>query len=596
MKRSILIVLAVMAVVGLVIVYGCSSDSSSPTGQTVVTPPNAGYEQVNGLLNVSGVDYSYEQLSLSLYLMGYLAGDKKALPLLKPLGPESDDMDVNVVNHEYTNNWHIFTISATIIRDSYGESEVKDTIIVEGTDSLRFHGPDGYVELPNQELDLINVRSHYEAHLGGEGYSAETKTISGFNLTVDFPYSLIINGSSDDSVAAIGGIYVNDGLNSTCTFGMITHQTWDDIFINGDVIDGGGCPPSGSISLTSTITSECENPEVLDSVTVAGSWSMGVVFDDGIMTSTLTTGTTNWRQVDTCGVNFDVVLDEDLADCFEDEIGNVSMYGIQASVGLTYAATGLIDPSLPEMPPLIEGMLRGLPLNGEDDVDYTYSNGWHIISYAGCDTSEDLAKSAAIPIEEIITCITGVDSIKIYNNGSPMQEPNSNADSILARNHYVYIQTSNIGDDTMRFVGHDVVRFEGTPWDDPVSLTLNGTASDSVRMNGTQEDGSYCLIEVSSNVISNNVEFGTTALNSDDGCPDGGSISLSVNLASGCWMSENPFECPINGEWSVVHSFDGTEETAVYHYLGQELTVTNSCGGDAKTQPQPPYFFKLRHK
>lgn len=593
MKRSILILLGVMAVVGLVVAYGCSSDSSSPTGQTVVTPPNEGYELVNNMLNVGGVNYAYEQLSVSLYLMGVLADDKKALPLLKPLTANSEDMNVNIISHEYTNNWHIFTIGATIIRNS--QSEVEDTIIFEGTDSLRFHGPTGYVELPNQELDLINVRNHYEAHLGGDGYSAETKTISTFNLTVDFPYSLTINGSSDDSVTATGEIYVNEDLNSICTFDLINHQAWDDIFVDGDVVDGGSCPPSGSVSLTSTITSECENSEVFDSVTVDGSWSLGVVFNNGIMTSTLTTGTTNWRQVDTCGANFDIVLDEDLAHCFENSVGNIATRGIQVSVGLTYAATGLIDPSLPEFPPLIESMLHDLPLEGEEDVSYVYSNGWHIMSYSGCDTSEVVAKSAMAPVVRIF-CLEGVDSIKIYNNGSPMQTPNSNADSILARNHYVYTETSNISDDTVRFVGHDIIHFEGTPWDDPVSLTLNGTASNSLRMSGAQESGGYCLVELSSNVIANNVEFGTTALNSYDGCPDGGSISLSVNLARGCWMSENPFECPINGEWDVVHSFNGSEETTVYQYLGQELTVTYSCGGDAKTQPQLPYFFKLRNK
>jgi hypothetical protein len=87
---------------------------------------------------------------------------------------------------------------------------------------------------------------------------------------------------------------------TTCTVETDFSSTYTNIAFIPDSLGVGGCPFGGTINYTGTMEIGCTGTE---NDSISGNWSVKQVFNDDIMTYTITHGNTVWTVIDTCTTN-----------------------------------------------------------------------------------------------------------------------------------------------------------------------------------------------------------------------------------------------------------------------------------------------------
>ncbi len=291
MKRILFLGGFLLAMIVLVSFVGCEEDEDDVTGGVVDT---ARFELVSEMFGEGIFSYDQGLLDIAFNLIDSIPEPTRSP---HPFVAGSSDIDSLVIaTYEYSDFWHIFTLTATMI-EWYDEYEA-DTFYFEGIDSLRFGDGTEYMQYPNSTTTELDIRCHFAASIAsGPEFGVSMGSHASLDLTGEYEGDFTVNGNTSDTIA----IYISEELD-TCAIGATMSQTFTDLLFDSLAQYEESCPPSGSIVLNLGLTVECTSGgEVLDSLNIDGNWQISFVFSNRYVTGTYNDGTSSWSYTGYCG-------------------------------------------------------------------------------------------------------------------------------------------------------------------------------------------------------------------------------------------------------------------------------------------------------
>ncbi|GEM_PF-2501618 len=273
------------------LIAGCSSSTKSEGSLS-----DTEFQIMDQILNESMMSFNIEALKLSLNLIDSVSDITAEKPLFTLHKANDEILQITELSYSYYNSWHIYSVTAKIISDEYGET---DSLLVTGIDSLRFlidgeprHFPDP------DSTDEVNIRMHFDM----DAFSALGGTFSfnhhtSFDITgEDFELDVFtLNGETSDSV----DISFDDYDGVSCDIFLNADQNFTDIFFNTDL----ECPDSGISNITAIVDMACSDST--QSFDVNGTWTGDFTFEGEDISVIIESGNTRWSFTDTCGTGGD---------------------------------------------------------------------------------------------------------------------------------------------------------------------------------------------------------------------------------------------------------------------------------------------------
>lgn len=283
---------------------------------------------------------------------------------------------------------------------------------------------------------------------------------------------------------------------------------------------------------------------------IVGLLAAGISGCSNILTSDdpLTPGSTN-------DVNYQWVEEE----VFSDQI----FEGIDVSFDISEF---LID-SIPGASPTRRHLVPEAASEGDIVVtswSYSYSNTWHIFQFSGYGT-DNLGTDTAD--------ITGIDSIQVWVDGQAVQVPDSTMDAYNINAHFTVL--SRDGFDSLT-ADHAVQIAEDAM--NPDLIVFDAQLSEVIAFAYTDSAATAtCQVNLTSSFAAVDIIM---PIDSAGDCPLGGTITVTVALNMNCGgTSANPFALSVDGSWTAVGTFDGTNETFTISDGTSQWTSTEPCAG-----------------
>lgn len=201
-----------------------------------------------------------------------------------------------------------------------------------------------------------------------------------------------------------------------------------------------------------------------------------------------------------------------------------------------------------------------------DSFNYSYTNGWHefafwmkVLDSAGVDT----------------VVVTGIDSLRALDNGTPLQVPDSTVDELNVRCHYTFDLNSGVFSGSADY-GLDMTGISTDPLN-PVTINASGTET----LVGTAADSEVtCDFDLSNTLAANDV---VAQLDGSSDCPTSGSINLTANIDISCTgqIGSSIDTVAIQGEWNIGAIFNNGTVTLSYTDGTSIWEATEPCGPTA---------------
>ncbi len=286
--RLLLTIWGMIVLIAAIIGFsGCSTSDDNPTGPSGDLD---GTEIVETMLGEGAFDMSMSQAMISLELADGILQSNGASPRFKPLQGTNTAFDIVINSQIVDGDWFVLTVTATITGELPG-----DTVYFTGTDSLRFTDAGGYTTTPDSTITAIDARSHHNARIRSMSDSITAASHNAFGFLMQPEDNILVDGELDDTLS----LYITNDTAS-CIFGATNSQLWNDVLLTTAVMEEDECPPSGTISVSSTVDVDCTGVDG-SSLDIAGSWTVGIAFDNGLATLTFNSGGNQWTVTDTCG-------------------------------------------------------------------------------------------------------------------------------------------------------------------------------------------------------------------------------------------------------------------------------------------------------
>lgn len=559
-------------IISLVGVWGCSvdNDDDNPAGPGDGTELE-GNEFVEDFLGDEAIQMAQSQAMLSLELADGIITPSGAPSRFKPYANTSDSISIVIGSQVIEGDWFVMSVTATITNEN--DLGGTDTVYFTGTDSLRFENAGGYTTTPDSNITGLDARSHHNARIISNSDSVIAGSHNAFEFSMQPDDDILVGATAHDTLS----LYVSNDTAS-CEFTAATNQTWTDALFTSAVIENDECPPSGTIGLNSSVSAECANDNT--SVNVNGSWLISVTFNDGLATVSYTSGDNQWSVTDTCGTGGgggELIADSAYIAEFENHVDGDTRNGLGNSIMATLSFLAIFDTTLH---PFGDGELFIDP----ESVTYEYDAGWFIFTFDIYDTLSfySYGGSDSILVTEY-DYISGIDSVRIFDNGIAQANPTSSADSIEARTNYTY-SAHNTLEEQVAVKSRHYCYITGTPWGgDTYVINANGTDSTLGYFQQYSGDAVCTLTVNSMNIFSNVAVDLSTFTGEGDGCPSSGAEITYSTIGFSCQSGTGDLD--YNGIWNISTIFNGSTSTTTYSHNGWSILIHWSCGGGAVGRP-----------
>jgi hypothetical protein len=286
MRLGKLTALTGVMIISIAVIFGCSSDKSTPTGGTTygsIDDPEfvPVKEQIDNTVTTL-----IEDILAGFNNLYVAPGDTSSVQnLLTPPATQPDpEADPDVLITIYENGWHF--VYATYTGDVY---------YAEIGDSIQFRVDGVPVREPGTNVDYIHYIDNWQfTALDQEVTHIDFEGRNEFQIANLDQNVAVINGSTWTTVETN---YM--GLDTSMTNLFAFDVTIADINVPkvvGQWVTA--CPLSGTVTMDLSDTFEWTGPQSSGNGSI--DWTVNVVFDDGNATVTATNGNDNWRY--TCEV------------------------------------------------------------------------------------------------------------------------------------------------------------------------------------------------------------------------------------------------------------------------------------------------------
>jgi hypothetical protein len=298
MKRVVVILLMLAAVVGIGLVMGCSDDEKKPTGSTPGDPTDERFLMAKGIIGPGYLDQDNRLIDLSLELGSLIMlSDKSGSN--HPFRPRGEKSVADSLSWEYSysNFWHIFQVTAYLVYEFTDSMPKADTLIFAGIDSLRFGNDLGPQRYPDTSTTTLNIRAHVDADVMTEDTDVNGVKHVSYDLLAD-DWEMYVNGTTADSLQLST---IGEGWN--CDITLRARQTVTGLYYDSAALvdDLNDCPQAGTIRVNGFIDMGCAGDSGTFDMT--GNWLIVFQFDDGMVTATYDNGTNIWTVTEPCGDN-----------------------------------------------------------------------------------------------------------------------------------------------------------------------------------------------------------------------------------------------------------------------------------------------------
>ena len=298
MKRLFLLPVAMILVIGLIFIWGCSDDDNDngagPTNQ--INPEDSTFvtEYFDEDVFLTGMN----SVSLSWVLLDSIPSGAKAADggVGKVLQGDDDIVITAIISYEYSEGWHIFEFEAEIIEEDYPGT---DTIDVTGTDSVQVLEAGVPVQFPDEQTVVSGLKERAHAnweHRGEPAVGAVHHLIDVGLTEVVLDTIITFDGAVHDTIE---GVDHDNGM--IWSYYISYDQTIDSIQISTTDEE---CPLDGFISMNAGINATGVSDDVPpDTITIAGNWVITVtVITPGTIRLTYSDGTVSWAHTEVvCG-------------------------------------------------------------------------------------------------------------------------------------------------------------------------------------------------------------------------------------------------------------------------------------------------------
>jgi hypothetical protein len=162
-----------------------------------------------------------------------------------------------------------------------------DTTCFTAVDSVQFLGASGPVQYPDESLS--EIRSFIDVAVTGPGI-LEAHAYQNLVFTLD-GQMVAMNGAGGHDASYMG----EDGSGGSCEFEAHFTMTAQDVVMS---LSSGGCPVSGAATYNGSLQASCTGGEA--DFNVGGSYYVTSSFQNGMMSTTVTSGDNFWTYTEPC--------------------------------------------------------------------------------------------------------------------------------------------------------------------------------------------------------------------------------------------------------------------------------------------------------
>jgi hypothetical protein len=180
---------------------------------------------------------------------------------------------------------------------------------------------------------------------------------------------------------------------------------------------------------------------------------------------------------------------------------------------------------------------------------------------------------------------TRIDSLQFLNSGTPSMFPNM--DSLSEIKAGVQLDGyALMTDDSIHATRH--IDIAGEPGSlalkGDVTINAGGTTSAYVASTFYHNDtATTCQLGINMVSAWRNLAANLSNVIDSGGCPSAGSITWAGQLALDCVRADDTLS--VNGGWTYLQTFNGTQVTRVFENATTRWTVTDSCGARQQLSP-----------
>lgn len=267
---------------------GCSDDG--PTNPATPGDPNdPNFQYVDTAVFGDGFTQGFENMmEFTFILMDSIPGvNVRTLPHHNASTAAFNSVVFDSLSYQWTGQWHVFYFQAWAVT-----SNPTDTIDFVGTDSVHFTSSGTPQQYPDSTTDGFGYRAH--ATMNTRVATFDRNADHSIDISVDNLdlATATINGSAVEALA-----FTYSDTAATCDVDVNSSFNANNVVMN---LNTGDCPQSGSMTATASLSMTCSGSLTLS---VDGTWSASMLFNDPEITFTLTDGTNYWTMTDTCGTS-----------------------------------------------------------------------------------------------------------------------------------------------------------------------------------------------------------------------------------------------------------------------------------------------------
>lgn len=538
MKRLVFLSLTALLAAGLIGSWGCSSTGSNPLGDGDPNDPSF----VLFAEEFGGVDELTDQMVQTTFFF----------------------ID-SIISQQVQGGGSYMSPAGTFALEYHGssgywyctaEDTTEENVVYSVVDSIQFLQGSLAVQWPDEST--TQIRAYQSVQISGDGIDSASAGQS-LVLTQHAINSewIVLNGSGEmmvDMTDQSENCTVEMNFNST-----IENVVLDPLVVFGDSTDD-GCPVGGSIQYLGSVDIVC--PEA----SASGNWSVSQVFDDGLMSVTVTSGGNQWSMVDTCGGGSGST-DSAAIEAFQESypmIEEMAMFGV---VSMMQMIDSVMNDSA-------YGSVSSYPFSRTSmspSAD-TFMIEWHPSSqYWYFHAAE----------EDSLFAVSLTDSIQFLHGETVVQWP----DSMLLSGVYF---VSSVSMQMFDILGVEMVQ-AGSVMGDLIGggdLTIN--AEQEIAMNIAAEDSlGGCDAEFDLAGSISNLQVVVDTAGFPLGCPSSGVLSSTGDVVLECWGEQGNLY--VNESWSVTQTFTGSSMSIHVTTPTGEFDYSESCALLAIDHNQAPF-------
>jgi len=291
---------AMVALFGLTL--GCSNDSTTNNPLIVGDTTDVGFQFVQDMFGQGDLEGSFEisaDISFELLDAQFPGWEGTAQPLRQRQSSALEDSTIiGITNYMYSDGWHIFTFSATILVN------LDTALTLSGIDSIRVRANGIDLVQPDSTADELFINAHFEVFAGSIEFFSYSADHS-LHLTANFDAinpNLVIEGSLSQDLTAQINEYTGTDSAVSCAISVALSETITNLTFPVDSLgEPADCPSSGSLSASALINVSCSTASGLDTLSINGGWTIQTtVQTSGDFTVTYSDGTSTWTTTVPC--------------------------------------------------------------------------------------------------------------------------------------------------------------------------------------------------------------------------------------------------------------------------------------------------------